>query len=659
MGKITKIFQGEWKKLRATSDGATSNQQGTNNSVASSTSPSTDQLSSLPTASGAVPAFPDGVKVWIDPPDAAIDVCFVHGLTGDRDATWTAPGQSEPWPPVLLPGRLPKARLLTYGYDAYVVRKDLTDDRESCNAPSRPIIFVAHSLGGLVCKEVILQSRNYPETHLREIFHSVVGIMFMGTPHTGAWIADWANIPARTLGVLKSTNQTLLEILKTDSQLLQSIQSRFLSMVRELREDGRRFEVTCFFEELPLRVLKRVVVIKASATFEGYSLSSIHANHSDMVKFGSVEVSGFKRLSGDLIRWAALPSSGDHIASTTVRVETIGNYQECLRSLSFPEMEDRFKDIDYATEGTCEWLLQHEQYKQWADCHRSLLWIKGKPGSGKSTLLQHALRNARTSIGDGPLILSFFFHGRGVELQKSPLGFFRSILHQLLCHVPNTLSELVTTFEDRRNNRGEANKNWQWHSRELLDFFKSSLPTILGNRSVWLFVDALDECGKDNAVGLVRNFKALLQESPPTNSQFLICFTCRHYPILDLDCGFEICLEQENREDISTYVRNQLSAYTTPTIPVTIPETITRRASGVFLWTRLVVERIIDLEREGMGWKLVEEEINVIPDDLDDLYQSLVKSMNKRSASLKLIQWVCFAIRDGGPLGPLPPKRRT
>lgn len=168
----------------------------------------------------------------------------------------------------------------------------------------------------------------------------------------------------------------------------------------------------------------------------------------------------------------------------------------------------------------------------------------------------------------------------------------------------------------------------------------------MGNRSVWLFVDALDECGKDNAIGLVRDFKALLQESPSTNSQFRICFTCRHYPILDLDYGLEICLDHENRDDISTYVHSRLSPLaTTSTVPDTIPEIITRRASGVFLWTRLVIDRIIDLQREGSGWKEIEAEINIIPDDLHGLYQDLVKSMNKRSDSLKLIQWICFAQR--------------
>lgn len=47
-------------------------------------------------------------------------IVFVHGLTGHREATWTAQGASEPWPKTLLPSTLPTARVLTFGYDADV-----------------------------------------------------------------------------------------------------------------------------------------------------------------------------------------------------------------------------------------------------------------------------------------------------------------------------------------------------------------------------------------------------------------------------------------------------------------------------------------------------------------------------------------------------------
>ncbi|OAG43666.1 hypothetical protein AYO21_02252 [Fonsecaea monophora] len=274
--------------------------------------------SSSPSRAPTVP-FPDGVKVLHDGSDATVDVCFVHGLTGNRDTTWTAKGQSQPWPQTLLAPQLTTARILTYGYDAYVVRTsvpgfnglldhasnllhDLTADRARHNASDRPLIFVAHSLGGLVCKKAILLSRNNPEDHLKEMFKCTKGIIFMGTPHMGSRMADWARVPASALGMVKSTNKSLLKILELDDQLLESVQVEFLAMIRDLRESNRRLEVTCFFEELPFPVVGKVVS-KKSATFAGYNPIGIHANHRNMVRFASSDETGFKRVLGELTRW--------------------------------------------------------------------------------------------------------------------------------------------------------------------------------------------------------------------------------------------------------------------------------------------------------------------------------------------------------------------
>ncbi|EMT73374.1 hypothetical protein FOC4_g10004744 [Fusarium odoratissimum] len=183
--------------------------------------------SSSTVAESALTEFPDGVKIWHSPTDAEIDICFIHGLSGNRDKTWAAHGQHNPWPAELLPSRLAKARLLTYGYDAF---------------------------GGIVCKTALIISRQSPESHLGQIINN---------------------------------------------QYLEFIQTSFLSMIRELRETGRPLQITCFFEELPMPGVG-TIVSKESASLEGYSAFSIHTNHSDMVKFGSAEESGFKRLLGEL-----------------------------------------------------------------------------------------------------------------------------------------------------------------------------------------------------------------------------------------------------------------------------------------------------------------------------------------------------------------------
>ncbi|RYO94460.1 hypothetical protein DL762_000556 [Monosporascus cannonballus] len=321
---------------------------------------------------------------------------------------------------------------------------------------------------------------------------------------------------------------------------------------------------------------------------------------------------------------------------------------ECLRSLAFPEMNDRSNDIDTAQSGTCEWLLAHQTYRSWATSDRGLLWIKGKPGAGKSALLQYALKNVMvaSNTGDRALVLSFFFHGRGAELQKTPLGLFRSLLHQLLSQVPDALSDLVKIFQERREKMGEPGEKWKWHLRELHDSFESLLPKVLERRPVWLFVDALDECGEEDAVRLALEFRSLLNGLPSTAVERLhICFSCRHYPIpADLDGALEICLEHENGKDISIYVQSRLSEAHVRKAPM-ILDRITARASGVFMWARLVVERVIFLERQRAVWKKIETVIDSIPKDLDGLYQEHVQRMDDKPAFLKLIQWICFAIR--------------
>jgi ankyrin repeat protein/nucleoside-triphosphatase THEP1 len=312
----------------------------------------------------------------------------------------------------------------------------------------------------------------------------------------------------------------------------------------------------------------------------------------------------------------------------------------CLRSLAFRQMHDRSQDIETASKKTCEWLLRHEEYTKWAACGRDMLWIKGKPGSGKSTLLKYILDNHQP--GDGDIVLSFFFHGRGEELQRTPFGLFRCLLHQILKLAPGSLSDLLNTYKQNDEEYGETNDKWQWHPEELWRFLESSIQKILETRSIWLFVDALDECGKDHAVNLVSKFRALCQSCASTRSQLYICFTCRHYPILDAHCEFEICTEDENGDDISTFVHSQLSGICAH-VSTPIPALITTRANGIFMWARLVVQQVLNLDREGEDLGVIEAKICSIPQDLDDLYKGLIDTM--KSPSLKLIQWICFATR--------------
>ena len=218
-------------------------------------------------------------------------------------------------------------------------------------------------------------------------------------------------------------------------------------------------------------------------------------------------------------------------------------------------MDLRQHDIAAECKGTCAWLLKHPKYCTWLKQFPGLLWIKGKPGAGKSTIMKYALREEMKKQVREYAVASFFFHGRGVSMQQTALGLFRSLLHQILTQIPSLLSEFQPIFQKKLETQGEPEKDWNWHENELKEFFKSSIAEK--RYRIRIFIDALDECGEDVAEQLVDYFQEL---TDLTESDLSICFSCRHYPRI----GFsnvveEICVEHQNQEDISTYIRSRLN----------------------------------------------------------------------------------------------------
>ncbi|KAL4863696.1 hypothetical protein BDV12DRAFT_23101 [Aspergillus spectabilis] len=210
---------------------------------------------------------------------------------------------------------MPNARILTFGYDADVVglwdpagmngvsnhARDLlgalSHRRNQDDTAQRKIIFVCHSLGGLVVEEAINLSRVDAEAHIRQIAECTIAIAFIGTPHHGSDLASWARLATRLASVVGRTNADIMDVLQPGSQMLARIQNQFHNSQRIAP-----VAITCFYEDLPYQTIG-VVVPHQSAILPGYANYSIHANHQEMTRFATREDSGYTKIYGELKRW--------------------------------------------------------------------------------------------------------------------------------------------------------------------------------------------------------------------------------------------------------------------------------------------------------------------------------------------------------------------
>ncbi|KAI9771505.1 MAG: hypothetical protein M1840_002125 [Geoglossum simile] len=258
-----------------------------------------------------------------------VDIVFIHGLMGEPSKTWTAKDSNVFWPTDLLPNDLLKkklnARILLYGYNAEVfdfsgktssdkihnhaqtLVSSLYANRSLEDAVERPLVFVCHSLGGIVLKRALQHSRSVVDkriAHLRSIYISTYGILFLGTPHTGADPAKWAslllNLAHATIFSNRVPEPSIVRALQSNSETLQNINLEFVNF-------QKRFSLFFFHETLQTKKVGDYIVDKVSAAplVEGAEYAGIEADHRGMCKFETKNSSGYDLVVAAIQRYSS------------------------------------------------------------------------------------------------------------------------------------------------------------------------------------------------------------------------------------------------------------------------------------------------------------------------------------------------------------------
>ncbi|KAK4217349.1 hypothetical protein QBC37DRAFT_438144 [Rhypophila decipiens] len=279
---------------------------------------------------------PVGLLELVAPKDAIVDIVFIHGLTGHREKTWSGRYGTD-WAKTLLPKDLPNARMFSWGYDANILHffdkkadhrlddhsKQLCSDLAGVRSknPERPILFVVHSLGGIVCENALILATTSAENHIKQISACTRGIIFLGTPLRGSDKTIWVQIGhkfAELIGQAKSKD--LVSVIEKDAPRLQELGDSFSNILRDRAKTDQSIEVVFFYEEFGMGPLGHIVT-KDSATVAGYEAQAIPADHVDMVRFDTNAEPGYVRIKVVLERWIeALKRTGKATPVTGINI---------------------------------------------------------------------------------------------------------------------------------------------------------------------------------------------------------------------------------------------------------------------------------------------------------------------------------------------------
>ncbi len=182
-------------------------------------------------------------------------------------------------------------------------------------ATERPIVFVAHSLGGLDVKRALIYSSevrgNYIE-HLRSVYVSTYGILFLGTLHLGADLTKWHS---RLERIWVATNlgpdfdeayndflSQWLDAVEINCETIQNIDRQFIQLIH-------RYHVYFFHEGEPTKIRGDYCSIvedeSAAPVIQDVERARIQRDHARMCQFKNKNTPGFSVVAEGIQGYAA------------------------------------------------------------------------------------------------------------------------------------------------------------------------------------------------------------------------------------------------------------------------------------------------------------------------------------------------------------------
>ncbi|KAK6528563.1 hypothetical protein TWF281_009803 [Arthrobotrys megalospora] len=307
------------------------------------------------------------------------------------------------------------------------------------------------------------------------------------------------------------------------------------------------------------------------------------------------------------------------------------------------------------------WLFQEEAYIDWKSQSdkTNTLYIKGPRGHGKSVAMMSV---SRALSAESPLICHFFFKKGEQDIQQARTA-LESLLYQLLDsnHLRNDLAALTSAVNILNPGFGDPQQPavsadaFLGDLASLSETIRMVAETI--KQSVYLFIDALDECQdrRDQNLG-----QHLLSIAKTKSDRLRIIFSARDsIDVLDelpeRPEGLNIIeiTSEKNSRDLEEYLRHDVGAVLNRRVnqdrfPGFFNKELTRivsiihqKAKGDFTIARLILATLQQPSKESL-----ETKIQRLPAAIGDIYMTSLESLTPDEQELIVVflKWVVWSL---------------
>ncbi|RUT24844.1 hypothetical protein C0V97_14035 [Asaia sp. W19] len=268
---------------------------------------------------------------------AALDIVFVHGLSGGFETTWKA--ENGAFWPQWLADEFDSANVHLAGYDSGAfasfllgsgasiqdLASILADGLISLPHPAKAIVLITHSLGGLIVKQMLRRCVESADSRFQNLAKKVRAVVFLGTPHQGASLAKTFDT------ILRPFKSRAAQQLAYSSDNLIDLNTFFSSFaVRE------RVVVRPFYETDKTQGIQIVDRVTANPNVHGAEPIAVQADHIKICKPESKQSLVYRSVC-ELLHSLLSPSRSLEVVTTPAINDTNSSSTTLLSSHSASE----------------------------------------------------------------------------------------------------------------------------------------------------------------------------------------------------------------------------------------------------------------------------------------------------------------------------------